>query len=199
MSFILFKNDKILAPLKCGTRYLQKCLNESGKSMSVFDIRSNLSIENLNTIIVRPPFEHMISALFTELQKSFKEDGSVDMKQFELILNRFKQTESNNEYYHWNIGIYDKLYWYWRRNHEYVDVVELKNLTDFLISKNINVVSYSENDYNFRHSFYKKDDLLLFVKMNYEDIWNELLEQVKYSLLYYNCLINKTILEVKLI
>jgi hypothetical protein len=215
MSFKLFKNSKILAPLKCGTRYIEKCLNESGEFMSVFDIKSNLYIKNTDTIIVRPPFEHMTSALFTELNHHiYGNDESVNIEQLELILNSFihtecdKHTESN--YPHWCKDVYDNLYWYWRRNYKNIDIVELKNLSEFLISKNIDVVSYSADNYNFKnvfylddnnlkHVFYKQDELLLFVKMNYEDIWNELLEQVEYSEIYYNALINRTLLEIKLI
>ena len=214
MSFKFFRNSKILAPLKCGTRYLEKCLNESGEFISVFDIKSNLYIKNTNTIIVRPPFEHMTSALFTELYHSIYENHTSNIEQLENILNSFihtecdKHTESN--YPHWCKDVYDNLYWYWRRNFKCIDVVELKNLSDFLISKNINLVPYSADNYNFknvirfddnnlRHVFYKKEDLLLFVKMNYTDLWNELLKQVEYSEIYYNALINRTLLEIKLI
>ena len=214
MSFKFFRNSKILAPLKCGTRYLEKCLNESGEFISVFDIKSNLYIKNTNTIIVRPPFEHMTSALFTELYHSIYENDTSNIEQLENILNSFihtecdKHTESN--YPHWCKDVYDNLYWYWRRNFKCIDVVELKNLSDFLISKNINLVPYSADNYNFknvirlddnnlRHVFYKQEDLLLFVKMNYTDMWNELLKQVEYSEIYYNALINRTLLEIKLI
>ena len=214
MSFKFFRNSKILAPLKCGTRYLEKCLNESGEFISVFDIKSNLYIKNTNTIIVRPPFEHMTSALFTELYHSIYENDTSNIEQLENILNSFihtecdKHTESN--YPHWCKDVYDNLYWYWRRNFKCIDVVELKNLSDLLISKNINLVPYSADNYNFknvirlddnnlRHVFYKQDDLLLFVKMNYTDMWNELLKQVEYSEIYYNALINRTLLEIKLI
>jgi len=199
MSFKLFKNSKILVPLKCGTRYLEKCLQEPGEHIMVKDIRSKLFINDLETIIVRTPFEHMTSALFTELQRGFKEDGSVDMEQFEIILDKFKYIKGKIVDGHWSRDVYDNLYWYWKRNYKNIEIVKLENLTDFLISKNIELVTYSANDYNFDRSFYAKDDLLLFVKINYEDLWDDLMEQVEYSLLYYNALINRTLLEIKLI
>lgn len=198
MSFMLFKESKILAPLKCGTRYLKKCLLESPEHLLVGDIRSKLFINNLKTIIVRSPFEHMSSALFTELQNSFKEDGSVDMIEFELILDRFKYTKGKIIDGHWSRDIYDNLYWYWRRNYKNIEVVQLKDLSIFLISENIELKPYSADDYNF-NSIYTKEDLLLFIKLGYQDLWEDLMEQVEYSQLYYDALINRTILEIKLI
>lgn len=200
MNYKLFNDDSILAPLKCGTRYLEKIFGEPSSQISSHAIGGKLFIENLQTIVVRQPFEHLSSALHTEILGSIQTNGETDIKD---ILDEFLSFDPlNKQNTHWDKNMYKNLYWYWRRNRERTDVIDLKNLSSYLKGLKIKKIqNYDSNEYNFNHYKFwcSKEDLMLFIKTNYKKEWENLMEQVDNSNVFYNHLINKEVIEIKLI
>jgi len=200
MVFKLFNGDTILAPLKCGTRYLEMVFGEPTSEMASYTIKSNLFIPTLKTIIIRPPIEHLISALHTEILGFLRENKAADIKEILMIfISNGTEIWQNS---HWEKDVYRDLYWYWRRNRKYVNVIELKNLSSHLKELKIKKLpKYDSNDYVFNNYKYwcSKDDLMLFIKTNYKIQWDNLMEQVGVSTIFYDYLINKEVIEIKLI
>jgi len=200
MNYKLFNDDSILAPLKCGTRYLEKVFGEPSSQISSHAIGGKLFIENLQTIVVRQPFEHLSSALHTEILGSIQTNEETDIKD---ILDEFLSFDPlNKQNTHWDKNMYKNLYWYWRRNRERTDVIDLKDLSSYLQKLKIKKIeNYDSNEYNFNHYKFwcSKEDLMLFIKTNYKKEWENLMEQVDNSNVFYNHLINKEVIEIKLI
>jgi hypothetical protein len=200
MNYKLFNDDSILAPLKCGTRYLEKVFGEPSSQISSHAIGGKLFIENLQTIVVRQPFEHLSSALHTEILGSIQTNEETDIKD---ILDEFLSFDPlNKQNTHWDKNMYKNLYWYWRRNRERTDVIDLKDLSSYLTRLKIKKIeNYDSNEYNFNHYKFwcSKEDLMLFIKTNYKKEWENLMEQVDNSNVFYNHLINKEVIEIKLI
>ena len=91
----------IIAPLKCGTRWLEGLDIENRVHTSDFKL-SKLS-ENVHsgtTFVYRPVFEHMKSAILTELNMGLDLKG---------ILIQLKSNTLN----HWNVNLYSRLYLLW--------------------------------------------------------------------------------------
>jgi len=200
MVFKLFNGDTILAPLKCGTRYLEMVFGAPTSEMANYTIKSNLFIPTLKTIIIRPPIEHLISALHTEILGFLRENKAADIK--EILMTFISNGSEIWQNSHWEKDVYRDLYWYWRRNRKYVNVIELKNLSSHLKELKIKKLpKYDSNDYVFNNYKYwcSKDDLMLFIKTNYKIEWDNLMEQVGVSTIFYDYLINKEVIEIKLI
>jgi hypothetical protein len=200
MVYKLFNGDTIIAPLKCGTRYLERVFGVPTSEIASYNLKSNLFIPNLKTIIIRPPIEHLISALHTEILGFLRKNEGGDIKE---ILNTFVSFDPKNwQNAHWDKNVYPDLYWYWRRNRNYVNVIELKNLSSHLKELKIKKLpKYDSNDYDFNNYKYwcSKDDLMLFIKANYKKEWDNLIEQVGVSTIFYDYLINKEVIDIKLI
>ena len=200
MNFKLFNNDSIMAPLKCGTRYLEKVFGEPSSQISSHAIGGKLFIKNLQTIVVRQPFEHLSSALHTEILGSIQTNEETDIKD---ILDEFVSFDPlNRQNTHWEKNTYKNLYWYWRRNRACTNVVDLKDLSSHLEELKIEKIEkYDSKEYNFNHYKFwcSKEDLMLFIKTNYQKEWKNLMEQIHDSNAFYNYLINKEVIEIKLI
>ena len=199
MNFKLFNDDTIIAPLKCGTRYMEKVFGDSSSRITSNDLKGRLFIKNLKVIVIREPMDHLISALHTVILRQVELDDRVKIKNIlgEFVL--FNETITKNV--HWDMNMYEDLYWYWRRNRHNTDVINLNDLSPYIKQLNFTEVDYDFNDYNFNGSqlWCSKEDLMLFIKSNYEEEWEDLMEQINESNIFYNHLINKEVLEIKLI
>ena len=201
MVYKLFNENTIIAPLKCGTRYLERVFGEPTSEIASYTLKKNLFIQTLKTIIIRPPMEHLFSALHTEILGFLRENKEGDIQEVlkTFITNNAIDSLQNT---HWDKNIYSDLYWYWRRNRDYVNVVELNNLSSHLKGLKIKKLpKYDSKEYDFNHYDYwcSKDDLMLFIKTSYRREWDNLIEQVGVSTIFYDYLINKEVIEIKLI
>ena len=202
MKISFFNDNTILAPLKCGTRYLIECFGEESSTTTTSNLNRSLYHPNLKTIIVRSPYEHLESALHTELIKLFEHSSNTHGSDVEGVLQKFKSNPNEIEgTTHWSYHVYEKLYWYWRRNRKYIKVVELNELTNYLKGIKKKLPKYDPENYKFNHYSYwcSKEDLMLFVKTNYKSIWDDLMEQVKISNKWYELLVTETPIEIRLI
>ena len=197
-------NDyKILAPLKCGSRYLEKYLGTPQSIDSSF-LKSKLIIEGVKLIIIRSPLEHIISALHTEIlgeieENTLKGEDVPHEKVFLKHIRQFKQLNNGESTMaHWSPNMYKEIYFYWRRNREYVKLMHLSQLTSFLRGERIQAINHDPNHYNFHQYKYwcSKEDLMFFIMENYKSQWEDLKLQIEESEIWYNHLMNKEIIEI---
>lgn len=193
-----YNNNTILAPLKCGTRYLTECFGEKSDVISIHKLNRNLHQKTIDTIVIRPPYEHLESALHTELLPIF------DMDEVESMLQTFQADWNYPEGgTHWSPTLYEKLYSYWSKNKRYneIKIIELKDLSNYLNGIQKNLPKYDSQKYNFNHykNWRSKDDIILYVKQNYKTVWDNLMEQVEISKQWYELLIMRTPIKMILI
>ena len=198
-------NNSLLVPLKCGTRYLDKIFCDESISFDTRGFKEHLFISNVSDIVVRPPLEHLTSALHTAILTFHNHPQTNNAVQIDLtsIIDEFclynKKTDVQNT--HWRGDLYETLYWLWRRNRNNINIIELKDLSLYLEKLNIKKLpKYDSKEYDFHNQKYwcSKDEIMHFVKTNYTDQWKNLMEQIKDADIYYNALINKELLEIKL-
>jgi len=202
MKLCFFNDNTILAPLKCGTRYLIETFGEESSITKTSILNCSLYHKNAKVIVVRSPYEHLESALHTELIKLFEDIQNPNETEILNVLKGFKSTPHLSDgTTHWSYHIYEQMYWYWRRNRKYIKVIELKDLTTYLKTVKKKLPKYDADNYTFNHYSHwcPKENMMLFVKENYKSIWNDLMEQVKISNKWYELLITKTLIEIRLI
>jgi hypothetical protein len=196
----LYNDRTILAPLKCGSRYLEKVFGKADEEIGLLDLNKKLHIEGLTLIVLRSPIEHLASALHTEILSAYGTSKTIDEVLDTFLIsneNRFWQST------HWNQRLYSEIYWYWRRNRNYVTIRQLKNLSSYIEDLGIpNIPEYDSSEYDF-HGSYKywcsKEDMMFFIKNNYETHWNNLMNQIAVSDIYWNHIMNREVIEIQLI
>jgi hypothetical protein len=204
MNFKLYDN-KLLAPVKCGTRYLDLIFKDNQIGFSMKEIKNRLFLSNITDIIIRPPMEHLASALHTEILTAHNHTERDKDVPFDAlpIINEFCWYSSKDEQNtHWSYDTYESLYWLWRRNKNKINIIELKDLSSYLEKLNIkDLPKYDSKDYEFRYyaNWCTKDEMMLFVKKNYTEHWDNLMEQVENANVFYNLLMNKELIEIKLV
>ena len=198
-------NNTLLTPLKCGTRYLDMVFNHTGIGFDISEFKKTLFLPNITDIVIRPPLEHLTSALHTAILTAYNDterdkDISVDLTSVIDEFCTYEKTDNQNT--HWRHDIYETLYWLWRRNKNKISIIELKDLSLYLEKLNIKKLpKYDSKDYDFHFypNWCTKDEIMLFIKTNYPDQWKNLMEQVINTEIFYNALINKELIEIKLI
>ena len=197
-------NNTLLAPLKCGTRYLDMVFNHTGDGFDIVEFKTKLFLPNITDIVVRPPIEHLTSALHTAILTEYNDternkDIPVDLKRVIDGFCRYEKTDDLNG--HWRHDLYETLYWIWRRNKNTINIIELKDLSLYLQKLNIKKLpKYDSKDYDFHfHKYWcTKDEIMLFIKTNYPTQWGNLMTQVQEANKFYDSLINKELIPIKL-
>jgi hypothetical protein len=198
-------NNSLLVPLKCGTRYLDTIFNDESISFDTRGFREHLFLPNVTDIVIRPPMEHLTSALHTAILTAYNDternkDIDIDLTSIIDEFCLYKKNDIQNT--HWRCDLYETLYWLWRRNRNTINVIELKDLSLYLEKLNIKKLpKYDSKDYDFHtYQFWcSKDEIMLFIKTNYTDQWKNLMEQIINAEIFYNALINKELIEIKLV
>lgn len=199
----LYDNEGILAPLKCGTRFLDKVFGidaEERRSSFINQsvVKRRLFFPKLHTLIVRPPREHIYSALHTDILTAINNEGETDLD-IESILKSYTTNGKVEELGHWDSGVYETLYWMWRRNRGGVEVVELKDLSNHLTDLGFDVPPYNPKDYGF--NWYRNHcsvgELILFIKENYDGEWRDIETQIEKADVFYDYLIRGEIIDVQ--
>lgn len=195
MRLNIYNEGKILAPLKCGTRFLDETFGEKNGDIGIFDLSKMLFLpKEMEVIILRPPYEHLISALHTEILGCQNNDSVIDKNSAIMdVIEAFTRKNHNLESAtHWSGYMYKHLYWIWKRNKR-IKVIELKDLSNYLVSIGVNIPEYDPGKYNFNHygNWCTKEDIEIYVKYNFPTEWEDYMYQVKESDKYYNYLIGK--------
>lgn len=172
-------DGRILAPSKCGTRYLRKVFN---------DVRFNINIHPIKTItniVIRNPYEHFESAIHTEYSNY---RGSS-----ENINHIIRGGISDNGIGHWNPNTYKFLYSIFLKNPK-IKIIELNNLSAFLHSEGYDV-PYNKSDYDWSlfTNWKPKDILISELKLEFKNEFDLIEEKLKIEFEFYTKLLNKTI------
>ena len=205
MHIRLYNNGTLLAPLKCGTRYLDKIFKDDVTGFDLVEFKTKLFLPNITDIVVRPPMEHLTSALHTSILTAYNDterDKRIEIDLKSIIDEFCLYTKKDLQNTHWRCDIYETLYWVWRRNRNNINIIELKDLSSYLEKLKIKKLpKYNLKDYDFHtYQFWcSKDEIMLFIKTNYTEQWDNLMQQVEDANIFYNYLINKELIEIKLI
>lgn len=197
MNVFVFDN-KIIAPNKCGTRFLKKIFKN-------YEETNHYEIPNIKNcfLIIRNPFEHFKTSLYTEilgiiennenLDKNFTLSNNIIKRYFDITLDKHR---FNNG--HFSSDLYRKLYFYKVKNND-CNVVELIDLSD-LIKKLGFEYKYQKEDYNFSNKNYKqKDEFYEEIKTNFTAEIERIENWIKIEMIYFNNLKQNNINNFKII
>ena len=187
MGFQLFDN-RILAPLKCGTRYLSKAY-----TFVDFNYYEVTDFSNIEYLIIREPYELLKSALHTEfiLHK--------ELYGFEIHLSNYLDKLILENYStHWTYSMYEEIYWMYFKSNKKIKVIHLSNLTDFMKQNGYNM-KYLQYNYNFHiyKNWINKDDFFNKLLKEFPTQMEILLEKVNIQTLFYNRITKHTIQKIK--
>jgi hypothetical protein len=205
MTIKTYNNETILAPLKCGTRFLDDVFKSKDTGYNITELKRTIFIPKIRAIIVRPPMEHVISALHTEIINAHNNternlDEPVDILAIidSFIFKGPHQEEQNT---HWHRDLYETLYWSWRRNRKNIKIVDLKDLSSYLKSIGIKPPKHKKEDYNFSNfeNYCDVDEMMVFIKNAYPNEWKNILIQIEHANVFYNYLINKEVFDIKVL
>lgn len=203
----------IMAPVKCGTRYLTHNNLKELSTLSVPQLGRRFLIPELKWIIIRNPLEGFISALHTDvlhiingLDKNLSTDEWNDTLNEGVINLLFKYKDFNNEYGHFHRNIYRELYWLWRRlpNRKDVKIIDLSELNNYTTELGL-YQPYDSKDYNFDwfDIWADKESVALWVKTCYKEHYNSFINHIMENetdgeMKFYNHLKNGDVLPIKL-
>lgn len=177
-------DNKIIAPLKCGTRYLRS-LNLPFDIIHLKDGYWEKSYEiDWQFIVLRTPIEHLKSALQTELLNLYNGHKLWEGMTTKSVLDRFLTKDGCD---HWSSSMYKKLYDLWIYKNKSIKIIDLKDLSYF-ISKIGNYIPYDKQKFDFtnRSVWYSKDALFEMIKTNYSEEYNQLISLMESDAIYYH-------------
>jgi len=187
MGFQLFDN-RILAPLKCGTRYLSKAY-----TFVDFNYYEVTDFSNIEYLIIREPYELLKSALHTEFIL-YKE-----MYGFEIDFDNFlDELMLKNYCTHWEYNMYEQMYWIYFKSNKKIKVIHLSNLTNFMKQNGYNM-KYRKSNYDFHNykNWINKDEFFNKLLKEFPTQMEILLEKVNIQTLFYNRITKYTIEKIK--
>jgi hypothetical protein len=175
--------NKIIAPCKCGTRYLDKIWNvyEDISEMTIFRNPKWKRFEGY--YIYRPPMEHLVSALHTEIIT--REDWQSVDDIIDLFLRPIGTT-------HWSPYMYKGLWEYISANKR-VKGIPLSQLTTLVKKLGMDAPKWDKSEYEFRHlddKWLSKETVLKDIQRDYEIEWEWLVSCVEEDGVYYDKIVN---------
>lgn len=180
-------NNSILASAKCGSRFLDSIWEDK------YCFFSDELINHINLpiqiIIVRPPLEHLKSALHTDLLLIW--DEKRDKSEEQKLLNLYTLNRGG---VHYELDFYKELYEFWCLKDKKPKILNLSDLTNLVDEFGVEY-NYNENDYNWKPLFEvwkTKEEILYYVEKNYPNQYNILMDNIKSETEYYLKLTNET-------
>jgi hypothetical protein len=177
-------NNTIIAPAKCGTRYLNKIWK-----YTEFKHMQYLKFPKVKYIVLREPISHLITAIHTETIEFINKYGKSN--DYYHQLSNFIRPSAVN---HWCVPFYEYLYYYRNKYGNDVQIVKLENLTELLKNLGYNI-EYIPEEYHFKKykNWMPKEELFQMLKDMYPTEINWLIDKVEIQNIYYNKLINNEI------
>ena len=181
--FIYENGLDIVAPLKCGTRFLEnetkwvECSEISSKEIPRTRIKRN------TCFVWRDGMEWLISALKTEIRHQIEYNENPDI---DKILNEF-QTNIGG---HWSNTIYRDLYKLW--NVKEFELIELKDLSTLFPDSKFVRENYKMHSY--LKTTYDTEELLQRIPKN---VFDKLCEDVERDKVWLELLIKREHLPIK--
>ncbi len=177
-------DDKIMAPLKCGTRYLRS-LNLPLKLIHLNETDWNKSYDiDWKIIVVRNPIEHLKSALQTELLNLYNGHRLWEGMTTEMVLDRFI---SDGGCDHWSGSMYKKFYDLWIHKNKSIKIIELNDLSYFISTMGY-YKPYDKQKFDFtnRDIWYSKDTIMEMIKTDYPIHYDKLIDLMQMDSIYYH-------------
>lgn len=172
-----YNNGTILTPHKCGTKYLNKVFNVSGQR-NVIRLK-DLHQFNFKWLIVRDPYEHLLSALTTVYNSRH------DTLTLDELLDRLM----NGLDPHWIPDFYKVILSY-SSDHS-LTLVKLSDLSSFVENELKLVAPPMLNRYGTQIIYLSKEKLIDKIKTEYPSEWNTLMGLVDAERIYYDLLFGK--------
>jgi hypothetical protein len=192
MKLKIYENS-IVAPLKCGTRFLDSIwkpflIHEN-------DLYSYSLNNEIKYIILRPPLEHFKAAIQTETVGMLKQYKNGD--RFENFRKTYIDNLAKNENTrHWSNTFYELILKIKEKNTKNIDIIQLASLSDFINAKLGYTIPYNRESYNFINDtdFIDREENFNFYKnqspASFEKILGLIDIQTK---IYNNLILNNTI------
>jgi hypothetical protein len=180
----------ILAPNKCGTRYLKEYFllntNNNHNSNSI-NINNIWDFPNLNWVVIRHPEEYLESALKTDLLGNWNESNLNELS----IINQYID-KGTSHYYN---NLYKVLYSYALKYKN--KFIFLKDLSDFCLYKMANKTNYkydsSKYEFIWENIYMDKETIIDYVKEIYPHQWEIIQSNLKKEIFFYNKIIENCI------
>lgn len=196
MQFKIF-NNQILTPLKCGSTYLEMVYPNDIQNAG-YDELSDL--ERISTIIIREPFDHLQSALHTEILMwyALNPSESLSIDTATPLIKNFINSDSNPRgTTHWDVNYYEHLYKFWKSNKDSIKIVHISNLTPFLKERYDVDIPHDKFSYGipahngrFKYAFTSKQKLSKWIETALPELWNDLTKELPKADKFYNLMIN---------
>ena len=196
-------NNEILVPLKCGSTYLERIYPDNIVDINYCDLPN---LKGISTIIIREPFEHLQSALHTELLGWLQNNPAENFSTETMIplINNFITNELNPYgTNHWDVNYYEHLYKFWKRNRNTLKVIHLSDLTDFIKQKYEIDIPHDKFSYGiqrhigqFKYAYTTKQKLAKWIEETLPELWDELIKEIPKANKFYNLIINGEVSEL---
>ncbi len=184
----------IIAPNKCGTRYLKEyfLLNVDSNTHNNYNnnsigVNQIWNFPNLNWIIIRHPEEYLNSALKTDLLYTWE-----NYKENELdMINRYIDTGTS----HYINNLYKVLYSY-SLKYKNKKFIFLKDLSDFCAYKFANKANYEYDSTKYEPNgeiYMDKETVIEYIKEFYPSQWKIIQLNLKKEIFFYNKIIENCI------
>ena len=176
-------DNKIMAPLKCGTRYLRGLdLHQDHIHMTENDWARACKIQ-WELIVLRTPIGQLKSALKTEILNMLNGHHLWAGLGVKEILDRFIDENGCD---HWSGNMYKKIYELWTFQNMNPKIIHLHDLSYFLSMEGINYPFIKEK-YDFSNFKITKsqDEIFEMVKVDYPSHFKKLIELLDNDSLHY--------------
>lgn len=177
-------NNEIMAPLKCGTRYLRSLgLPHDHIHMNNTDWhRAYQTIWKF--IIIRNPLEHLKSALHTELLNLYNGHDLWSGMTTKSVLDKFI---SSNGCDHWSGSMYKVLYELWISQNKQSKIINLNDISYFISNMGYHI-PFDKTKYDFTSSkiWMNKDTIFKMIEDEYSVYYTELIRLNNLDTYYYN-------------
>jgi hypothetical protein len=174
----------IIAPLKCGTRWLEEKTNPIKIEELWLPTNKIQRITKDTYWVYRVGREHLVSALKTEIR------GAIEFNNGDV--NQIISSFLNGTAGHWSPIIFEFMYSYWNRIE--FNLIELNYLSNLFPG-----IPYDPNNYNMNYYHKSTDATSTIIEMVNTDSLNELYSMVENDKPYLTKMLNGERIPIKLI
>lgn len=184
----------IIAPNKCGTRYLREYFlsntdinTHDNYNNNSFDINQIWNFPNSNWIVIRHPEEYLKSALKTDLLYVWENDKENELD----MINRYIVAGTS----HYVNNLYKILYSY-SLKYKNKKFIFLKDLSDFCLFKFANKANYKYDSTKYEPNgqiYMDKETIIEYVKETYPSQWETIQFNLKKEMFFYNKIIENCV------
>ena len=176
-----------MSPAKCGSRFLDSIWDNKKRLLPQELLKE---LPKVDYIVIRNPYEHLISALHTDLLHVWNKQWE---GQTEKDIIRGYSTEEGGSHY-W-MYLYKTIYEYWEVTNKSAKIIPLHQLNNLIDDMGIEY-SYEEDSYNWQGYFeiYKsKSDVIKYVIDTYPKEYELMMNGALLEQQYYHKFIDELI------